>query len=265
MTATAQLVLLSREAFRDALRERVGLGVLVLAALLCLWLDRCSAGTSGIVLNGRMLDPELIARTIGPISFSATSLLLSAGTGLIACDLLARPLEQGIATLWLARPVSRELYALSRLCGALALGLLAALFALGLATALLVTRSGLSPIPGLVGLVVHALDAAIVAALSMGISLFLPRLLAFFLVLGWVQAITAANLAHVLGLSFGGWFDALERFGPPLGTALLHAVSPWAGVAPDPATWLPVGVKLAIWLAGSIAWLLWSVRRIEPR
>jgi ABC-type transport system involved in multi-copper enzyme maturation permease subunit len=239
--------------------------VIVLACVLCLRVDRCSGVSSGIVINGRMLDAALLARVSGPVLFASTSLLLSAGTGLVACDLLARPLEQGVATLWLARPVSREVYALSRLAGALGLGLIAALFVLGGATALLATRHGLDPLPGLVGLGVHALNAAIVATLAMVVSLVLPRLLAFFSLLAWVQLIAFANVAHQLGIGSGGWLGTLERWGPPIGTALLHAVAPWVGLAPASPESLAVGLRLVAWLAAALLLLVWSIRRIEPR
>jgi ABC-type transport system involved in multi-copper enzyme maturation permease subunit len=261
----SQTLLLAREALRDAFRERIGLGVIVLAFLLSLLVDRCSGVHAGIVINGRMLDAALLARVSGPVLFASISLLLSAGTGLVACDLLARPLEQGVATLWLARPVGRGIYALSRLAGALGLGLAAALLVLGGATALLAARHGLSPLPGLVGLVVHALDAAIVATIAMTLSLLLPRLLAFFAVLAWLQIVALANVFHMLGIGVGGWFGAIDHWGPPIGTALLYAVGPWVGLTPTSPEMLAVGLRLLVWLAGGIALLVWSVRRIEPR
>lgn len=264
MNSVSHTLLLAREALRDAFRERIGLGVIVLAFALALLVDRCSGVHAGFMVNGRMLDSALLARAIGPILFVSTSLLLSAGTGLVACDLLARPLEQGVATLWLARPVRREIYALSRLAGALGLGLAASLLVLGGATALLSTRHGLSPLPGLVGIAAHALAAAIVAAIAMTSSLVLPRLLAFFAVLAWMQLVALAAVFHMLGIGSGSWLGAVERRGPPIGTALLYAVGPWVGLDPAPSDVLAVALRLLLWLAAAVALLVWGVRRIEP-
>lgn len=258
-------VALARESFHDALRDRVGLGVLALAVLLALGVDRCTGFGAGIQLNGRTIDPHLLARVIGPISFVTTGLVLVASAGLLACDALARPLGDGSAWSVLCRPIGRLPWALARLAGSLALAASAGVAVLLGATLLLASRHELSAVPGLVGSAVFVADALAVASLALAMSLVLPRLLAFFAVLLWVQIVVVTNVAHMMGALFGGWLGALERFGPPIGTALLFAVAPWVGVRPATPELLACALRLLAWTAAGLLATAFLLRRVEPR
>ena len=259
--------LLAGEALRDALRSRVGLGVLLLALLLAMGADRCAgAGAGRFSWNGRVLAPEAAGAVLGPLLYVTLALALVAAAGLVASDALARPLEEGSAALWLARPVGRSTYALARLCGALLLAVGAAAPVLGFVTALLSTRFGLAWQPGAAGFAVFLADAVVVSAVAMLVSLFVPRLLALFGVFLWLQVVVFTNAMHVLGTIGGeGGARFVEGYGPPLGTALLFAVAPWVGLELDPHDLVAAALRLAVWGAGSLVLLLLAFRQHELR
>lgn len=256
---------LAAEAVRDSLRSRSGLAIFVSAALCLLFVERCSGATAIFEHGGRTIDPAVFSRVIGPLLYGLVALFLVAAAGLVACDVLARPIEDGTVSLWLARPVSRTLYALARLAGAVTLSGVVGAVVLLAATVLVTARYDLSYGPGLVGMAVFLADAVVVSAVAMAASLFLPRLLTLFLVVTWVQLVLFANLAHMVGAVFGGWLGALERWGPPLGTALLFALSPWVGLDADGGLALGVFLRLGLWAAGSVALVAFVFRRLELR
>jgi len=257
--------LLAAEAFQDALRSRLGLAVAACALLALFFVDRCTSLEGSFMLNGEAIDPRAPLRAMGPFLFGCVSLFLVAASGLIASDGLARPVADDSIALWLARPVSRTVYALARLSGTLALAIAAGAGALAVAAFLLHARHGFTLAPALFAGLVYVASASIVSALAMTLSLYLPRVVTLFAVVLWIQLIVVANAAHVLGAVFGGWFAALERWGPPLGTALLYAVSGWVSLRLDAQDVVSVMLRLAVWIVLSAALLVLSVRRMELR
>jgi hypothetical protein len=257
--------LLAVEAFQDALRSRLGLAVAGCALLALFFVDRCTGFEGSFVLNGEALDPAVTVRAMAPVLFGWVSLFLLAASGLVASDGLARPVGDGSIALWLARPVSRTVYALARLAGTLALAISAGGGALAAAAVLLHTRHGFALEPALFAGLVYAASTAVVSALAMALSLYVPRVITLFAVILWIQLIVVGNAAHLLGASFGGWFAALERWGPPLGTALFYAMSGWVSLRPDAHDVALVMLRLGIWVALSAALLVLSLRRLELR
>jgi hypothetical protein len=257
--------LLAVDALRDALRSRLGLAVAGCALLALFLVDRCTSLEGSFVLNGEALDPATTLRAFGPILFGWVSLFLLAASGLVASDGLARPVADGSIVLWLARPVSRTVYALARLSGTLALAVSAGGGALAAAALLLHARHGFALAPAVFAGLVYAASTVVVSALAMALSLYVPRVVTLFAVILWIQLIVVGNAAHLLGASFGGWFAALERWGPPLGTALFYAMSGWVSLRPDPHEVALVMLRLGIWIGLSAALLVLSVRRLELR
>ena len=261
------LRLLAAESFQDALRSRLGLAVAACALFALLFVDRCTnlGAGGGFVMNGQPVDPEVLSRALGPLLFGGVSLFLVAASGLVASDGLARPLADGSIALWLARPVSRATYAIARLAGTVALAIVAGGSVLAAAAFLLHLRHGLPLPPAFFGALVFCGSAWIVSAFAMTLSLYAPRVVTLFAVIVWIQVVVMANTAHVLGASFGGWFGALERWGPPLGTALLYAVSGWVAFTPPPGEMALVMLRLGLWVVASAVLLVVCVRRIEIR
>jgi hypothetical protein len=257
--------LLAAEAFQDALRSRLGLAVAGCALLALFFVDRCTSVQGSFLLNGETVDPRAPFRAIGPILFGCVSLFLVAASGLVASDGLARPVADGSIALWLARPVSRTVYALARLSGTLALAIAAGGGALTTAAFLLHVRHGFTFEPALFAGLVYAASAAIVSALAMALSLYVPRVVTLFAVMVWIQLIVVANAAHMFGASFSGWFATLERWGPPLGSALFYAMSGWISLRADAQEVVSIMLRLAAWVGLSAALLVLSVRRLELR
>lgn len=258
--------LLATDALRDALRSRVGIGVLLLGVLLVLGVDRCTGVPADtITWNGRELPASVVGTIFGPLLFLVLSFVLVAAAALIASDALARPVDDGSASLWLARPIGRGTYALSRLTGGLVLMALVAVGVLGLATALLAARYGLDWRVGVAGYVTFVADAFVVSAVAMLLSLHLPRMLTLFGVFLWLQYVAITNGMHVVGALSEGGGRMLEGWGPPLGTALLFAVGPWAGLHLPPEQRAFAAVRLALWGAAALTLLVISFRRRELR
>lgn len=266
MSRLRVFALLTGEALRDALRSRIGLGVLILALLLVLGVDRCAGAPSEtITFNGRELPASFVGTVFGPLTFLVLSFVLIAAAGMIASDALARPLEDGSASLWLARPVGRTSYALARLAGGLLLVSAVAIGVLGFATAVLARRYGLDWQVAVGGYFTFVADAFVVSAIAMWLSLHLPRMLTLFGVFLWLQYVAFSNTMHVAGTLSQGSGSLLEGWGPPLGTALLFAVGPWAGLELSPQQRALAAARLAIWGAAAVALLLVSFRRRELR
>lgn len=262
MSPVRTFSLLAADALRDGLRNRVGLFALVFALCIGLFADRCTGfDTGSFVINGRPFDVRDGARLVGPLVFSVCALLLVLTAGFLACDALARPLSDGAATLWLARPVGRGNYALSRLCGALGLALAAGAAVLGVVALLLHLRLGLALAPALVGIVVFAADAWVIAAIAMTLGLVLPRVVALATVVMAMQLVVFSNGLHAVASASGGMLDSLDRWGPPLGTGLLYAVAPWFSPGASAAEWIDVGARLLIWGAGASGLLVFLFRR----
>lgn len=264
MSGFAAFRALALEAVRDTMRRRVGPFALAACLLALLAVQRCSGVEHAtFTWNGMPVDPDAVARGMGPLLFGGTALFLLAIVAFVASDALAAPLSDGTALLWLARPVGRAGYAGARLTGALALSAGAGAVVLAVTGLLLHLRHGLALEPGLVGIGAFLLGSIVVGALAMTLSLHLPRVVTLFGLLLWLQTMIGLNLAHLFGASLAGSGGWMERFGPPLGTALLFAVSPWTSVELPLGGYVAVALRLALWAVGSVLLLLAAFRRLE--
>lgn len=264
MSSARTVALLAVDAVRDGVRNRVGLFALAFALCVGLFADRCTSFDAGtVLLNGREFDVHEGARLMGPFVFGSCALLLVLVAGFVACDALARPLSEGTANLWLSRPVGRASYALSRLAGALGLSLAAGAAVLLVVAVLLHMRLGLDPWPAIAGVAVFAADAWVVAAVAMTLALALPRVVALGAVVLSLQMIVFTNGIHTVASVSGGLLGGIERYGPPLGTALIYALAPWFSDGVSAADWLSVAARLVAWGAGSTALLVLLFRRID--
>ncbi len=260
--------LLAADALRDALRRRLAFVVVAVALLGVATAESCTSfGRSSWTWNGQTLDPELMAGWIAPFLYGFEALAFVMLAGLLAADQLARPLRDGSAGLWLARPVGRGTYACARLAGALGVAFLAGGLLLGATAALLVGRHDLALGPAVLGAIAGALSATTVGALATLASLVVGRVAVVALVGMFVPMVALANALAAAGAELGGFLGLLDRFAPPLGRALLAAVAAWNPRVPaealDPTAY--VGV-LALWTLASVAALVLAFRRLElPR
>jgi hypothetical protein len=184
--------------------------------------------------------------------------------GVLASDHLAEPLADGTAELVLARPVSRGVFALSRLAGAWALAGATAAVLLAAQAVLLHLRQGLPLAPATLALLACLVGAATVAALAMTASLWLPRVVTALAALALVGLVGAVNVAARTGVALRGVPAWLDAAGPPLASTLITALSPWVeSGAPVAADGLELALRSLAWLAGSVALLVWSFGRVE--
>ena len=263
--------LLALEAARDALRRRFALAIAIVLALSLLWVHSCT-GFGDLHVEGGTVDPALVAGFLAPVLFSLQALAVLVMAGVLASDHLARPLAEGHAALWLARPVSRGGYAGARLAGALAVAWGAGSVLLGGTAALLSFRPGVDLGPALVAELATALGATVVGALAMAASLAIGRtavLLAVAIAVPFQVFANFAGLALALlqpEASLPGPLAVFDRFGPPLGTTVLAAVAAWNPHVELGGVLAPVALRLALWTAGAVALLVFAFRRVEiPR
>jgi ABC-type transport system involved in multi-copper enzyme maturation permease subunit len=260
---------LATEATRDALRRRFAIAVAVALALALSWAHTCTRLTGTVVVDQHQLDPAVAAGLFAPALFSFQALTVLVVAGVLASDHLARPLADGSALLWLSRPVSRTSYAAARLVGSLVVGLGAGAILLGGTAALLVSRSGVAVAPVWVAAGATALAMAVVASVAMALSLVLGRLAVLLAVVFGTPLQFFANavslgvaLVHP-GLAAPGLLDTLDRWGPPLGTAVFAAVSAWNPHLDAGAILGPALLRLALWAAAAVALLVAGFRRVE--
>ncbi len=255
---------LAIEAILDAVRRRV-VAAIAVALLVCLWFAEsctsCAAGSFRV--NAQPVDPESIRGWTGILLYGAFALWTVAVAGILASDHLAQTLRDGSAVLALARPVGRATFALARLAGALAASLAPGAVLLGMTALFLRVRHDLPLAPAAGAAAACALGALAIAALAMSVSLVLPRIASFLLVLAAVGSIAVANLASLLGAELSGVPAALDRFGPPLATAIALAVAPWSGQAPAAAGSAEVSLRLLAWGVAGVALLAFAFRRVE--
>jgi len=258
------LGLLAREALHDALRRRIAFAVAVAALASVAMLDSCTSCAAPITVQGEVRELSELAGPAGLGTFVVLGLWLMVLAGVLASDHLRTTLEDGSALLSLARPISRESFALARLAGVLGLTYGAGLVVLGAAAAMLAARSGLPWLPALLAGGACALGCATVAGFAMAASLVLPRAATLLLVLGGVWLIALANGLGAF-TRVGGWLGWLDRSGPPLGSAMALALAPWldgATFAGDP---VQVGARLAAWAIGAVLVLTYGFRSVEIR
>jgi len=259
-----QLLTLGGEAVRDALRRRIVAAVAVLSLLSLMVVESCTSCGSGgsFTMNGEQVDLSSVRAFGGLALYGVLALWTLVLAGLLAADHLSEPLADGSARLTLARPVGRDTFALARLLGSLVISLGAGAVLLGGATFFLVARYGLGAGPALHAGVLCALGAVCVAGLSMAGSLFLPRIVLFPFAFLFVWGSAGINLTALAGAELSGVSAAIERFGPPFGTALAMALAPWSG-REAPAEALEMVARLGLWGVLSTALLLVAFRREE--
>jgi hypothetical protein len=269
-SAPRAFVLLAVEAALDLVRRRLALVVTLVLLLAVAAANTCTDFSAGDVrFNDRPLDPAIVAGFVAPTLFAYQALVVLLVAGLVAADHLARPLGDGSAVAWLARPVSRGVYACARLAGACAVSLALAALVLGATTALLYARHAVAPGPALAGGIATALGALVVASLAMSASLWIGRTPLVLLLSLAVPLQFGANVAGVLlawvhpDLELPGVLQLLDRFGPPLGTAVFAAVSAWNPHVDAGGLLAQMFARLLLWVAGGVALLVAAFRRIE--
>jgi ABC-type transport system involved in multi-copper enzyme maturation permease subunit len=255
---------LAREAIADALRRRIAAAVALAALVSVAMLESCTSCSPSVTMNGELRELSELAGPAGLGAFVVLGLWVIALAGVLAADHLQSTLDDGSALLALARPISRDSFALSRLAGVLGLSFSAGLVMLGSAAALLATRSGLPVTPALAAGAACALGCVAVAALAMTASLALPRAATLLLVIGgvWLSA-----FANALGsfAEIGGWLGALDRLGPPLASAMALALAPWlegVAISGDPVR---IYARLTVWAIAGVLALIYAFRRVELR
>jgi hypothetical protein len=257
---------LTAEAIRDATRRRI-VAAIAVVTLLSLWLVRgCTAcGSGSYTVDGQPIDPSRVAGFTGMAIYAVLALWTMALSGVLASDHLRQTLDDGSAPLTLARPVGRGTFAVARLSGSLAVALSTGAVLLAATAALLHVRQGLPIAPAVAGASVCALAAVSIAALAMALSLALPRVATFLVVFALVSGVTALNLASSAGVELAGIAYAVDRFGPPLGTALMQALGPWVGRPPASLGQGDTTLRLVLWATASVALLIATFRRVEIR
>jgi ABC-type transport system involved in multi-copper enzyme maturation permease subunit len=262
--------ILAAEAFRDGLRRRLALAVAIVLVLGLASAQSCSQlGGNELTINEGRIDPRVVGGFVAPLLFAMQALSVLAIAGLVAADHLARPLAEGGAVLWLARPVSRATWVTARLTGALAVAAMSGFVLLGGTGALLVLRQGVAIAPALYATAATALGAVVVAALAMAASLTVGRIAVVLLVwigLFFVMIANGYGLASEIvhpGVSLGGVMGAVDRFGPPLFRAIAAAVAPWNPHVDPGNAFVRAMTGLALWAAGSVALLVVMFRRRE--
>jgi hypothetical protein len=258
------LAALAGEAFGDALRRRTVPVVAGLSLLALLAVDGCTACGGTITTSAGTRPLAELGGWIGLGVFVSLSLWMALLAAALSADALASTLEDGSASLMLARPVSRDVFAAARLAGALGVALGTGAALLAAAAALLHARHGLALAPAWAAGAAALVAAACVGSLAMAASLHLPRSAVTLLALAGVAAVAASEIALLLGAQPGGVFGALGRFGPPLVQPVALALAPWIAPSPVPGAAAPLLGRLALWTAGGVVWLLAAFRRIEP-
>jgi hypothetical protein len=261
------LVALARESLADASRRRVVPVIAVLALLSLLCVDTCSSCRPAVVTDGAAQDPLQLAERIAGFGGLAVTVLLGLWTlvlaGVLASDHLAEPIADGSANLLLARPVSREVFALSRLAGALLLALAAGCLLILGSALLLRARQGLAFAPAWAALGACALGATSVGALAMAASLALPRPLIALFVFAGVFGVAAVNAASQLGAGLAGLPALLDRAGPPLASGMIVALGAWIEPTATRGEPLALLLRALAWAVGSVGALLLAFRRVE--
>lgn len=227
MSARA-FAILSREALADAVRRRAVAAIAGVSLLSLLAIDGCTSCAGGSwVVNGQSVALPQVAGAAGLVTFVVLSLWCVALAGVLAADHLVQTLDDGSANLCLARPVGRTSFAFARLAGAVAIALATGAVLLGATAGLLNARSGLPLGPAALAGAAFALGALAMSATAMAASLFLPRIANVLAVFAAVGAVALANALSLADRAPDGLLGVLDRFGPPLASAVALALAPW--------------------------------------
>ena len=270
MSALRAFRIFAGEAFRDGLRRRLAFAVALVLLIGLAGAQTCTQfGTGTIDVNGEAVDGNVIGGFLAPLLFGFQAWAVLAIAGLLAADHLARPLAEGSAVLWLARPVSRHTWVLARLAGALGVALLCGAALLGGTGAMLVLRQGVAIEPALLAAAATALGAVVVATFAMAASLAVGRsavVLIVLLALAFVAFSNGTGLATELAhpeVGVGGLVGAVDRYGPPLFTAIAGAVARWNPHVDTGDTFQHAMIRLGLWAAAGVALLLSMFRSRE--
>jgi ABC-type transport system involved in multi-copper enzyme maturation permease subunit len=270
MSALRAFRIFAGEAFRDGLRRRLALAVGLVLLMGLFGSQTCTQfGAGTIDVNGEAIDGSVVGGYLAPLLFGFQAWAVLAIAGLLAADHLARPLAEGSAVLWLARPVSRHIWVLARLTGALGVVLLCGAALLGGTSAMLVLRQGVAIEPALLAAAATALGALVVASFAMAASLAVGRsavVLIVLLTLAFVAFANATGLVTELAhpeVEVGGLVGAVDRYGPPLFTAITGAVAKWNPHVDPGDTFAQAMIRLALWAAAGVALLLSMFRSRE--
>ena len=261
-------LLLWREALLDALRRKLVAAIAAASLLSLLVLNSCTSCVPAIQVNGAPQGSASTTTLVGMVLMIVVGLWVVTLAGLLGSDHLTQSLEDGHATSALARPVRRHEFAFARLAGALSVGLAAGLLLLGATSFWLTTRSGLPAEPAALAVLACLLSCVTVAALAMTASLALPRLAVWLLVFGLVfitSLATGVSLAVPAEPGALTLLVAIDRFGPPIASAMLRALAPWLPGATLPADFAAVFARSTLWAALGLASLAAAFRRIELR
>jgi ABC-type transport system involved in multi-copper enzyme maturation permease subunit len=258
---------LAVEAVNDALRRRI-IGVIVVVCILSVMvLDSCTACATGEVLvNDEPQSLAELAGYSGMIMVASLGLWIMTLAGVLAADHLRQTLEDGSAVLSLARPIGRATFAFARLAGVLGITWLTGAVLLGATGFLLASRGELDAAPVLLASALVAVGSLVVGSLSMATSLWLPQLPTILIVFAVVGLLALANgVGLVAEEGATGLLGVLDGFGPPLASALLAALAPWAEPATIEANLPLLAARLTLWAAGGVGLLALAFRRVELR
>ena len=259
----SRLGLLTAEAVHDARRRRIVPVVLVVCIVSLLMMNSCTSCTGELRVEGDIADPLDILSWAGVSLFCVIGLWVVVLAGLLAADHLTASLEDGSALLLLSRPVSRAEFAIARLLGALAVSIGAGALLLGGATFFLSTRGDFSVAPALLACLACLLGSVTAAALSMTVSLYLPRVATFLLVMASVALISTVNLLGLSGVELSTLYTAIDRLGPPFATGILQALAPWSDGKVAETGAFGVALRLLLWAVGSVVALGFAFQHRE--
>lgn len=254
---------LASEAVGDAVRRRIVPVIAVVSLLSLLLVDSCTSCAPTITQNGVPIEVPEIAGWTGMVIYAVLALWAMVLAGVLGSDHLAETLADGSASLVLARPVGRATFALSRLAGVLAIALATGALLLGGTAVLLHARHGVAVSAAVWGGLACALGAVVVASLAMTASLFLPRIATVLAVLAGVGVIAGINAIGLSGVELGGVAWGIDRFGPPLGSAVVAALAPWIAPVEVHADPLVLAVRIAAWAVAGVALLAVVFRRCD--
>lgn len=256
-------VALSREALADAVRRRIVPLIAVMALLSLFFVDSCTSCSPQIESQGQPVELPDLAGMLGLAMMVVLGLWTQVLAGVLASDHLAEPLADGSAALALARPVSRGGFALSRLAGVVALSFATGAVLLGSTTLLLSQRQDLAPEPAVAAGLACALGCVSVGGLAMAASIYLPRVATALLVFALVWGVALVNAVGQTGAELGGLLGAVDRFGPPLASAMIVALAPWLDSVTVSGTAADVTLRGLAWAAASAGLVVAAFRRLE--
>ena len=101
------------------------------------------------------------------------------------------------------------------------------------------------------------------AALAMTLSLALPRAAVALLAMAGVAATAVVNGLSLFGHPPDGFAGILDRYGPPLLSAVIVPVAAWVEPFAVPGDAWMLGLRLAFWAGASVALLVVVFRRRE--